>query len=139
VDIAPSRDWHTVYAAGHVHAYCPDAASHGSGIVRGRGGGRCRLAGSRHGGRYRRVNEGTLAFITVIPPGRRVLQTRNRMTIGAESLASGWVALAQCQGKPDPVAAVEIVYRYHGLRKLRVLSAAAVRRTRGGQRTGMYK
>jgi len=77
--------------------------------LRGRGGGRCRLAGSRHGGRDRRVNEGTLAFITFVPPGRRVLQTRNRMTISAESLASGWVALDQCQGKLDPVAAVEIV------------------------------
>jgi len=72
------------------------------------------------------VNEGSLAFIDAVPPGRRVLQTRNRMTISADSLTSGWVALDQCQGNLDPVAAVEIVYRYHGLRKLRLLSATAV-------------
>ena len=65
-------------------------------------------------------------YFSRLPPERRVLQTRNRLTIGADSLASGWVALEQCQGNLDPVAAVEIVYRYHGLRGLRVASATAM-------------
>ncbi len=72
-----------------------------------------------------RVNEGSLVFLAAAPE-RRVLQTRNRLTIGADSLASGWVALEQCQRNLDPVAAVEIVYRYHGLRGLRVASATAM-------------
>ncbi len=72
-----------------------------------------------------RVNEGALVFLASAPE-RRILQTRNRLTIGADSLASGWLALEQCQGNLDPVAAVEIVYRYHGLRGLRVASATAM-------------
>jgi hypothetical protein len=71
------------------------------------------------------VNEGTLVFLATVPE-RRVLRTRNRLIIGADSLASGWVSLEQCQGNLDPVAAVEIVYRYHGLRGLRVQSASAM-------------
>jgi len=71
------------------------------------------------------VNEGTLTFLTV-EPARRVLHTRNRLTITGDSLTSGWVALEQCQGNLDPVPAVEIVYRYHGLRNLRVVSSTAV-------------
>jgi hypothetical protein len=72
-----------------------------------------------------RVNEGALEFLDATPQ-RRILQTHNRLFIDADSLTGGWVALEQCQGNLDPVAAVEIVYRYEGLRDLRIVSVKAV-------------
>ena len=67
------------------------------------------------------VNEGELAFLAVAPE-HRILQTRNRLTLTADSLAGGWVQLEQCQSSLDPVPALEIVYGYREIRKLRVLS-----------------
>jgi len=67
------------------------------------------------------VNEGELEFLAVAPAGR-ILQTRNRLTLTADSLADGWVRLDQCQGNLDPVPALEIVYRYHAMRDLRIES-----------------
>jgi len=75
------------------------------------------------------INEGTLVFLTAAPE-RRILQTRNRLIIGTKSLSSGWVMLEQCQANLDPVAEIEIEYRYHGLRRLRVLSATAMESAR---------
>ena len=48
----------------------------------------------------RLVNEGTLTFLPDAQ-GRRVLQTRNRLTITPESLSTGWVRLYQCQSDLD--------------------------------------
>ena len=73
----------------------------------------------------RLVNEGDLEFLRETP-GRRILQTRNRLIITPGSLHNGWVELHQCQSNLDPVSAVEVVYRYHGLRKLRVVSTRAI-------------
>ena len=70
----------------------------------------------------REINEGELTFLTS-PPDRRILQTRNWLTIDADSLESGWVNLHQCQGNLDPVPDVEIVYRFDSIRNLQVLSA----------------
>ena len=75
------------------------------------------------------INEGSLIFHSGTP-GHRVLQTRNWLTVTPESLQTGWVALHQCQRNLDPVAAVEIVYRYEGLRKLRVISSRNIAHTR---------
>jgi hypothetical protein len=75
------------------------------------------------------VNEGTLDFLHSTPD-RRVLQTRNWLTITLGSLRHGWVELYQCQSNLDPVAAIEVVYRYHGLRSLRVISAHGIGDTR---------
>ena len=75
------------------------------------------------------INEGSLKFHSGTP-GHRVLQTRNWLTVAPESLQTGWVALHQCQRNLDPVAAVEIVYRYEGLRKLRVISSRNIAHTR---------
>jgi hypothetical protein len=75
------------------------------------------------------VNEGDLVFQPGTR-GHRVLQTRNWLTITAESLQHGWVDLQQCQGNLDPVAAVEVVYRYHRLRNLRVISSRGIEHTR---------
>ena len=75
------------------------------------------------------INEGSLKFHSGTP-GHRVLQTRNWLTVAPESLQTGWVALHQCQRNLDPVAAVEIVYRYEGMRKLRVISSRNIAHTR---------
>jgi hypothetical protein len=80
------------------------------------------------------VNEGELEFLTR-PPRRRVLQTRNWLTISASSLEDGWVELRQCQGDLDPVDRVEIVYHYRAMRKLRILSSRGVDRARVEQGT----
>jgi hypothetical protein len=77
----------------------------------------------------RLVNEGDLEFLRETQD-RRVLQTRNRLTINPGSLRNGWVELHQCQSNLDPVSAVEVVYRYHGLRKLRVISTRGIERAR---------
>ena len=77
----------------------------------------------------RLVNEGDLEFLRETQD-RRVLQTSNRLTITPGSLHNGWVQLYQCQSNLDPVAAVEVVYRYHGLRKLRVISTRGIQRAR---------
>ena len=77
--------------------------------------------------RVQLVNEGSLDFIRDVQ-GRRVLQTRNWLTITPGSLHNGWVALHQCQSNLDPVPAVEVVYRYHELRNLRVISTRNIER-----------
>jgi hypothetical protein len=73
------------------------------------------------------VNEGELAFLATVP-GRRVLQTSNRLTLTAGSLADGWVRLEQCQGNLDPVPALEIVYHYQAMRDLRIESSHGMER-----------
>ena len=77
--------------------------------------------------RVQRVNEGSLDFI-LDAQDRRVLQTRNWLTINTDSLRNGWVTLYQCQSNLDPVPAVEVVYRYHELRNLRVISTRSIER-----------
>lgn len=77
----------------------------------------------------RAVNEGELVFLTQRPAGR-ILHTRNILTITAESLDSGWVKLDQCQSNLDPIEAVEVVYRYHGMRNLAVVSSKAMAEAR---------
>ena len=77
----------------------------------------------------RLVNEGDLEFLRETQ-GRRVLQTNNRLTITPGSLRNGWVELYQCQSNLDPVSAVEVVYRYQGMRKLRVISSRGIQRAR---------
>lgn len=71
------------------------------------------------------VNEGELTFLAS-PPDQQPLETQNWLTLGIDSLESGWVKLHQCQGNLGPVPDVEIVYRYHGLRNLQVFSVAGM-------------
>lgn len=80
------------------------------------------------------VNEGVLEFLQDAD-NRRILQTSNYITISADSLASGWVSLYQCQSNLDPVSAVEVVYRYHGLRNLQVVSSRQVQQATVEQNT----
>ncbi len=70
----------------------------------------------------RDVNEGELAFLTR-KPEQRILQTSNYLTITRDSLDSGWVRLDQCQSNLDPIDAVEVVYLYHGMRNLTLVSS----------------
>jgi len=70
----------------------------------------------------RDVNEGELEFLTERPQGR-ILRTTNRLTITLDSLHTGWVRLAQCQSSLDPVDSIQVLYRYTGMRDLRVVSA----------------
>ena len=80
------------------------------------------------------VNEGNLEFLRDAQDVR-VLQTSNRLSVTSESLRTGWVALYQCQSNLDPVPAVEVVYRYHGMRNLRVVSTRGIERARVEQNT----
>jgi hypothetical protein len=75
------------------------------------------------------VNEGMLEFLERAD-NRRILQTSNHLTITPASLENGWVSLYQCQSNLDPVSAVEVVYRYHGLRNLQVVSSRQVQQAR---------
>jgi hypothetical protein len=77
----------------------------------------------------RLVNEGDLEFLRDVQD-RRVLQTRNWLTVTPGSLQHGWVDLHQCQGNLDPIDVVEVVYRYHGMRNLRVISTRGIKRAR---------
>jgi hypothetical protein len=77
----------------------------------------------------RAVNEGELVFLTR-ESEQRILQTRNELTISAQSLETGWVKLDQCQSNLDPIEAVEVVYRYHGMRNLTVVSSKAMAEAR---------
>ena len=70
----------------------------------------------------RDVNEGELEFLTGRPQGR-ILRTTNRLTITPDSLHSGWVRLAQCQSSLDPIDSIQVLYRYTGMRGLRVVTA----------------
>ncbi len=74
------------------------------------------------------VNEGDLEFLAAAPVGRRILQTRNRLTLTADSLADGWVHLDQCQDNLDPVSSLEIVYGYHAMRDLHIASFQGMER-----------
>ena len=77
--------------------------------------------------RAQSVNEGELTFLTDAQE-HRVLQTSNWLTVTHNSLQTGWVELQQCQANLDPVPAVEVVYRYHGLRELQLVSSQNVAR-----------
>ena len=77
--------------------------------------------------RARAVNEGELVFLEKAPAGR-VLRTRNRLVLSPQSLAGGWVRLEQCQENLDPVPAMEIVYLYDAMRRLRIDSLRGMER-----------
>jgi hypothetical protein len=68
------------------------------------------------------INEGQLEFLLERPAGR-ILRTGNSLTITPDSLQTGWLKLAQCQSSLDPIDSVQVVYRYTGMRNLRVVSA----------------
>lgn len=73
------------------------------------------------------VNEGELVFLAE-PPDKRVPHSHNTLTISAASMDSGWVGLTQCYDGLDPVAEMQVVYRYKQMRGLAVASTENIGR-----------
>ncbi len=67
------------------------------------------------------VNEGELTFIQPVYE-KRVLHSINRIKLTPESLSTGWAQLEQCYSQLDPVAEIEVVYKYKAMRNLTVSS-----------------
>lgn len=73
------------------------------------------------------VNEGELHFLTAAPD-RPVHHHQNRITLRAESLATGWAGLEQCHRHLDAVSRLEIVYHPERIRALRIVRAENIGR-----------
>lgn len=71
------------------------------------------------------VNEGPLQFLAA-PPARAVHHHQNRIRIEADSLASGWVSLAQCHDHLDAVPRAQITFREGFVRNLRIDVASGI-------------
>jgi hypothetical protein len=71
------------------------------------------------------VNEGPLQFLEA-PPAKPVHHHRNRIRIGADSLASGWVGLSQCHDHLDAVPRAQITFREGFVRDLRIDLASGI-------------
>ena len=71
------------------------------------------------------VNEGELHFFTT-PPDKRVPAMLNEITISPASMETGWVNIKQCHQNLDPINAVEVVYRYHQMRELQIISSERI-------------
>ena len=72
--------------------------------------------------RLRGVNSGTLQFLAEPAPANE-LHTRMSLTLSADSIREGWVAMRQCQSGLDAMPLSEIVYRYAEMDGLRIVSA----------------
>lgn len=75
--------------------------------------------------RLRAVNSGDLEFLPG-PATTRELQTQMVLTLGETSLRDGWVDMRQCQNGLDGMQQTEIVYRYAGMRALRVMRSRGI-------------
>lgn len=71
--------------------------------------------------RLRSINTGTLQFLAEPAPANE-LHTRMSLTVAADSIAGGWVAMRQCQSGLDAMPLSEIVYRYAEMAGLRIVS-----------------
>ena len=71
------------------------------------------------------VNEGPLQFLAA-PPAKAVHHHQNRIRIEADSLASGWVSLAQCHDHLDAVPRAQITFREGFVRNLRIDVASGI-------------
>ncbi len=67
------------------------------------------------------VDEGDLVFLTQLPD-KPPLHVINELTIDSNSIDNGWVKFVQCYKNLDPVAKVDIVYRYRFMRNLKIAS-----------------
>ena len=70
-------------------------------------------------------NDGELVFLPT-PPAGRIPHSINILTIEPRSLQSGWVKIEQCHQQLDPIAKVEVVYRYKQMRNLRITSTSHI-------------
>lgn len=71
--------------------------------------------------RLRKINTGTVQFIDEPAPPNE-LHTRMSLTVSADSIDSGWVAMRQCQSGLDVMPLSEIVYRYAEINEFRIVS-----------------
>jgi hypothetical protein len=71
------------------------------------------------------AGHGELVFLDSYPDDA-ILHSRNQLTIGVDSLASGWVRLRQCYDGLDAVPDAQVVYRYKALRDLRIESHSGI-------------
>lgn len=71
------------------------------------------------------VNEGSLHFLDTTPP-RAPHHHQNHLRIDADSLASGWVHLAQCHDHLDAVPRSQIVFGDGSIRHLQVDGFAGI-------------
>ncbi|WP_461578389.1 hypothetical protein [Thiobacillus sp.] len=65
------------------------------------------------------VNEGQLQFLDTLP-AQPIHHHQNRIRIGTDSLASGWVDLSQCHDHLDAVPSAQITFREGYVRDLKV-------------------
>jgi len=75
------------------------------------------------------ISEGELRFLPRTP-GKHVPTMVNKITILNASLETGWVNIHQCHEDLDPIAAVEVVYRYHQMRNLKIHSIKNIKHAR---------
>jgi len=73
------------------------------------------------------ISEGELRFLRK-PPDKRVPTMVNEITISITSVETGWVNIHQCHEDLDPVTAVEVVYRYHKMRNLKINSTENIKK-----------
>jgi len=71
------------------------------------------------------VNEGPLHFLAT-PPAKAVHHHQNRIRIGPDSLASGWVGLSQCHDHIDAVPSAQISFREGKVRELKIDLASGI-------------
>ena len=67
------------------------------------------------------VNEGKLEFIAPITD-KSILHSGAVLSITEKSLETGWVGLDQCYRNLDPVAKMDVVYRYKNIKQLKISS-----------------
>lgn len=75
--------------------------------------------------RLRAVNAGELEFLSDLAD-KPELHTQMQLTLRDASLRDGWVEMRQCQTGLDGMHLTEIVYRYAGMRGLRVVGSSGI-------------
>jgi hypothetical protein len=75
--------------------------------------------------RLRAVNTGAPEFLNA-PAETTELHTRTFLTLDDASLRDGWVVMRQCQSGLDGMQRSEIVYRYAGMRALRIADSRGI-------------
>ncbi len=73
------------------------------------------------------ISEGELRFLPK-SPRKRVPTMVNQITISNSSVETGWVNIHQCHEDLDPITAVEVVYRYHKMRGLKIISTKNIKK-----------
>lgn len=73
------------------------------------------------------INEGELRFLTA-PPAQPPHLHSTQVSIGEESLRTGWVGVHQCHYRFGPLGAMEVVFNKERARNLRIVRAERIAR-----------